>query len=261
MESTTVKTPKKPRSDMGYFDSLFNSLGPLKHQEVDWKRQKYASIGSAAGSIKSALTKRHINTVNIKTAGDRLYLYSNNFLGILPCDKHADINTAYKKANELLNKYPEYDAYPIPSFLIPIDSSLNREQMRDKLNYDIKAAYPYLTVETKGKTGFVIKKDRSYGNLCFTDTITKLEPEDIKESWEIIGVQGTMDDEVVMAAKTEEEERTATFVKLGLLPELPLDIASDVAKYLSKKGKEVTMSVKYTSTCEYMAVISVTDPE
>ena len=57
--STVRRNTKQTRNDIGYFESLFNTLGPLKYHEINWAGQKYASANSAANSIRAVLNKKN----------------------------------------------------------------------------------------------------------------------------------------------------------------------------------------------------------
>ena len=233
--TTNVRTERKPRSDMGYFDSVFKSLGPLKFQEINWPRQNYLSVNSAASSFRAAANKRNLKNINVKVSKDRLFVYSDEFTGFLPCDNHVTISRAFKNADWCLKRNPDITSWPIPKELIPTYENLSNFQIAMKIRDDLKAKYPYLTVTTFGKDGYAISRDMSYGNLCAdipeepvkTDAPSEtVETESVADIPETVSVQEDIPDS-----------------EMVVIPDLPFNIASDVATYLSSQGYDVSMRI------------------
>ena len=103
--STVRRNTKQTRNDIGYFESLFNTLGPLKYHEINWAGQKYASANSAANSIRAVLNKKNMNNVHIRQAKDKVYLYSDEFFGVLPCETTLTLEDAFKRADICLRRF------------------------------------------------------------------------------------------------------------------------------------------------------------
>lgn len=239
---TMAKKEKKTRSEMEYFDSLFRNLGPFRYQEVDWARQKYASYNSAINSIRAAIKKRNLNTINVRGANNKIFLYSSEFESILPCDKPT-LETAFKKADIYLSKHPEAVMWPIPEWLVPKTPDLTNFQIGMQIRDELKAKYPYLTVKLSGKNGYDITRDKSYGNLC-------AEPSDTAETEPVDEKIDEVAADPVMISPTTDSVEPIT------IPTLPFHTASGVAVFLSSQGYDVSMKIHHSSTNECFATVS-----
>lgn len=262
MGSTRIaKNEGKRRSDMGYFDSVFKSLGPLRFQEIDWKKQGYTSLNSASTSFRAAAKKRNVSGVCVRTINDKLYVYSSDFLGVLPYEL-ANIRTAFQRANAFLTRYPEADTWPIPKWLIPKDENLSGFQIAMKLRDDLKTMYPYLSVTTYGKDGYAINRDKSYGSLCCDSEVKKSEsPVDITE--EPVNMEASMNTvETTTLPQNKDdvfvriETRTGDNPLITAIPEIPFEMASDLGEYLSSKGYEVNMKIFHGKDRKCYAILS-----
>ena len=167
---------KKARSDSGYFDSLFASLGPLKYQEVNWKGQKYASAVSAYGSILGAAKGRHLNDVTARIWEDRVFVYKYDFLGILPWEeKDIAMSQMFNRAAQCLNEHADIEQWPIPAAVearLAVANDKTAFQIGMELRSKLKEEWPYLTVSTNKKGDLVIIRDKLYGGLAPKKTVT-----------------------------------------------------------------------------------------
>lgn len=250
----------KCRSDMGYFDSLFSLLDLLRYQEVDWARQKYSSVHSAANSIRAAAKKRHLTDVNVRIWNDRLFVFKAGYLGMMPCDSEPTLENAFKKADTCLRNNVLIESWPIPEWLIPKDENLTDFQIGMKLRDELKATYPYLTISPREKNGYSVKRDKSYGSLCkevkpntYSNYMTA---EELKKTIDL----GDLADIVVADTidSTSEEQTpvlTPVVVKETSIPPVPFDIAASLAEHLCKKGHRVSMTLSDMSGECYASVI------
>lgn len=277
--STVRRTAKKTRNDIGYFESLFNTLGPLKYHEINWEGQKYSSADSAANSIRAVLNKKNMNNVHIRQAKDKVYLYSDEFFGVLPCETTLTLEDAFKRADICLRRFDIIEQWPIPIWLIPEYDGLTDFQIGMRIRDELKAYYPYLTVTPIGKSGFAIKRDKSYGNLCTNfenegtviETVPKesivietLPKEDVLEEMAVTNEDPVMTDIVNEPVSNADEETPNEDIlqeskQVIVLPELPFEIAADVAKYLSTHGYSASMCVVPTDDNAYLATVTITN--
>ena len=277
--STVRRNTKQTRNDIGYFESLFNTLGPLKYHEINWAGQKYASANSAANSIRAVLNKKNMNNVHIRQAKDKVYLYSDEFFGVLPCETTLTLEDAFKRADICLRRFVSIEQWPIPIWLIPEYDGLTNFQIGMRIRDELKAYYPYLTVVPIGKSGFAIKRDKSYGNLCTNfdnegtviETVPKesivietLPKEDVLEEMAVTNEDPVMTDIVNepvsnVAEETPNEDILQESKQVIVLPELPFEIAADVAKYLSTHGYSASMCVVPTDDNTYLATVTITN--
>lgn len=277
--STVRRNTKKTRNDIGYFESLFNTLGPLKYHEINWAGQKYSSADSAANSIRAVLNKKNMNNVHIRQAKDKVYLYSDEFFGVLPCETTLTLEDAFKRADICLRRFVSIEQWPIPIWLIPEYDGLTNFQIGMRIRDELKAYYPYLTVTPIGKSGFAIKRDKSYGNLCTNfdnegtviETVPKesivietLPKEDVLEEMAVTNEDPVMTDIVNepvsnVAEETPNEDILQESKQVIVLPELPFEIAADVAKYLSTHGYSASMCVVPTDDNAYLATVTITN--
>ena len=277
--STVRRTAKKTRNDIGYFESLFNTLGPLKYHEINWAGQKYSSADSAANSIRAVLNKKNMNNVHIRQAKDKVYLYSDEFFGVLPCETTLTLEDAFKRADICLRRFVSIEQWPIPIWLIPEYDGLTNFQIGMRIRDELKAYYPYLTVVPIGKSGFAIKRDKSYGNLCTNfenegtviETVPKesivietLPKENVLEEMAVTNEDPVMTDIVNepvsnVAEETPNEDILQESKQVIVLPELPFEIAADVAKYLSTHGYSASMCVVPTDDNAYLATVTITN--
>lgn len=275
--STVRRNTKQTRNDIGYFESLFNTLGPLKYHEINWAGQKYASANSAANSIRAVLNKKNMNNVHIRQSKDKVYLYSDEFFGVLPCETTLTLEDAFKRADICLRRFVSIEQWPIPIWLIPEYDGLTNFQIGMRIRDELKAYYPYLTVVPIGKSGFAIKRDKSYGNLCTNfenegtviETVPKasvvietLPKEDVLEEMAVTNedpVMTTIVNEPVsnVAEETPNEGILQESKQVIVLPELPFEIAADVAKYLSTHGYSASMCVVPTDDNAYLATVTI----
>lgn len=277
--STVRRNAKKTRNDIGYFESLFNTLGPLKYHEINWAGQKYASADSAANSIRAVLNKKNMNNVHIRQAKDKVYLYSDEFFGVLPCETTLTLEDVFKRADICLRRFDSIEQWPIPIWLIPEYDGLTNFQIGMRIRDELKAYYPYLTVVPIGKSGFAIKRDKSYGNLCTNfenegtviETVPKasivietLPKEDVLEEMAVTNEEPVMTNIVNepvsnVAEETPNKDILQESKQVIVLPELPFEIAADVAKYLSTHGYSASMCVVPTDSNDYLATVTITN--
>lgn len=302
--STVRRNTKKTRNDIGYFESLFNALGPLKYHEINWAGQKYASADSAANSIRAVLNKKNMNNVHIRQAKDKVYLYSDEFFGVLPCETTLTLEDAFKRADICLRRFVSIEQWPIPIWLIPEYDGLTNFQIGMRIRDELKAYYPYLTVVPIGKSGFAIKRDKSYGNLCTnfenegtvietvpkTSVVIETLPKesvsvsyssDVLEEMAVTNEDPVMTDIVNEPVSNIDEETPNEDIlqkyssadsaansisavlnnqkskQVIVLPELPFEIAADVAKYLSTHGYSASMCVVPTDDNMYLATVTI----
>lgn len=273
--STIRNNSKQTRNDISDFDRMFNTLGPLKYHEVNWAGQKYASASSAANSIRAVLNKRDDYTIHVKQSKDKVYVYSDEYAGILPCDTKLTLMDAFKRADVCLRKYELIEQWPIPTWLIPDYDGLTNFQIGMKIRDELKAIYPYLTVTPIGKTGFAIKRDKSYGGLC-TNADYESVADEIEEPTNDVEVSVVEDipEEPIAITDTVEETSYQMQIEMGItnpitnepiastsyltFPELPFALAADVAKYLSSHGYSASMSLIPSVGDEYLATVTIT---
>ena len=265
--STSIVKEKKRRSDMGYFDGLFRNLSPIRFQEVNWSKQGYANVNSAQTSIYNAITTRHLNSIHTKKVGDRLFVYSDNFTGILPTEDKITLEEAFRRANKCLEKNPDIEKWPIPERLVPHYEGLTNFQIGMKMRDILKEKYPYLTITAYDKNGFGVGRDKSYGSVCGASEVetvkntkapTKTEPpvvitEDVaKEDIPVVNEAAPSNEDVLVRIETG----TGRYPMVTAMPEIPFEMASNLGEYLSSKGYEVNMKIFHRKDRKCYAVLS-----
>lgn len=265
--STSIVKEKKRRSDMGYFDGLFRNLSPIRFQEVNWSRQGYANVSSAQTSIYSAMTTRKLNGIHAKKVGDRLFVYSDNFMGVLPTEDKITLEEAFRRANKCLEKNPDIEKWPIPERLVPHYDGLTNFQIGMKMRDILKEKYPYLTITPYDKHGFSVSRDKSYGSVCGASEAnetktakvpTKTEPpvviteEVAKKDIPVVNEVAPSNDDVLVRIET----RTGDNPLITAIPEIPFEMASDLGEYLSSKGYEVNMKIFHGKDRKCYAILS-----
>lgn len=266
MGSTTVAKERKHRSDMEYFNSLFTNLSPVKFQEVNWSKQGYANVTSARASVYKAITTRNLNNVYVKKSGNRLFVCSNDFMGVLPVED-ITLEEAFRRADKCLTKHPDIEKWSIPERLVPHYEDLTNFQIGMKMRDILKEKYPYLTITPYDKHGFGVGRDKSYGSVCGASE-TKGTKETERRGVTLKDISEKVVDEVekvmnkpaivesVITEPTTEKSGTGRYSMVTVMPAIPFELASELAVYLSVKGYKVSMEVEYGKDRKCYGVLS-----